>query len=91
MSVATVSTTPGAPVYTTITEGAPTQVMARVSNRPLLSPNSEPYDYFSPHTGLVQFAFADGSVHALSSEVAIPVLQALATRAGGETISAGDW
>jgi prepilin-type N-terminal cleavage/methylation domain-containing protein/prepilin-type processing-associated H-X9-DG protein len=91
MSVAVVTTTPGAPVYITITEGLPTQVMARIGNRALLAPTSEPYDFFSAHRGLVQFAFADGSVHALSSEVAIPVLQALATRAGGEPVSAGDW
>jgi prepilin-type processing-associated H-X9-DG protein len=91
MTVAYAVTTPGAPVYTTITEGAPVLVMARISNRPLLVPNSEPYDFFSAHAGLVQFAFADGSVHALSGDVSVEVLQALATRAGGEVISAGDW
>jgi prepilin-type N-terminal cleavage/methylation domain-containing protein/prepilin-type processing-associated H-X9-DG protein len=91
MSVAIAVTTPGAPVYTTITEGAPTQVMARIGNRTLLAPTSEPYDFFSAHPGLVQFAFADGSVHTLSGDVSISVLQALATRAGGEAVSAGDW
>jgi prepilin-type N-terminal cleavage/methylation domain-containing protein len=82
-------TTPGAPVYTGFAEPAPTMVMARINHRPLNSPLSEPYDFFSPHRDLVQFVFADGSVHALSSSVDITVLQALATRAGGETV--GDY
>ncbi|MSQ95259.1 MAG: DUF1559 domain-containing protein [Gemmataceae bacterium] len=77
-------TAPGAPVYATIMVGSPTQVMARISNRPLLSPNSEPYDFFSAHSNRVQFVFADASVHAISSSVSVPVLRALATRAGSE-------
>src|SRR5205823_5010582 len=80
LSGAVVTTTPGAPVYAAVTELAPTQVMARIGNRPLLAPNSEPYDFFSPHAGMVNFGFADGSVRPLSSEVSYTVLQALATR-----------
>ena len=91
MSGVMVVTTPGAPVNLTQTEGAPCQVMARICNRNLLSPNAEPYDFFSPHRVVVQFVFADGSVHPLSTQVSIPVLMALATRAGGETIDAGDY
>ena len=91
MSGAVVTTTPGAPVYAAVTEAAPTQVMARIGNRTLLAPNSEPYDFFSPHAGLVNFAFADGSVRPLSSEVSATVLQALATRAGGELVSPDDY
>ena len=74
-------------MYAAVTEMAPTQVMARIGNRNLLAPNSEPYDFFSPHAGMVNFVFADGSVRPLSSEVSYPVLQALATRAGGELIT----
>jgi prepilin-type N-terminal cleavage/methylation domain-containing protein/prepilin-type processing-associated H-X9-DG protein len=88
---AAVTTTPGAPVLATVTEGAPTQVMARVSRRPLLDPNSEPYDFFSPHPSMVQFVFADGSVRALSENVDFSVLQALATRGGGEAVSGEDY
>jgi prepilin-type N-terminal cleavage/methylation domain-containing protein len=90
MSGCAVTTTAGAPVYTTIAEAAPTEVMARIANRTLLDPNSEPYDFFSPHTAVVHFVFADGSVHALSSTVSIPVLQALGTIAGGEPMSLSD-
>jgi prepilin-type N-terminal cleavage/methylation domain-containing protein len=86
-----VTTMPGAPVYSSITEGAPAQVMARISARQLLDPNSEPYDFFSAHTNTVGFVFADGSVHSLRSDVAMEVLGALATRSGGEIVSANDY
>ena len=91
MSAGTVRTTPGAPVYNSIVEMAPPMCMARTWNKPLNSPFSEPYDFFSPHGAVVQFVFADGSVHALSQGVDPTVLQALATRAGGEPISGGDY
>jgi type II secretory pathway pseudopilin PulG len=91
MSGCAVSTTPGAPVYTTVMEAPPTQVMARVPNRALFDPNSEPYDFFSPHGTVVHFVFADGSVHALTSQTTVPVLQALATINGGETLSLSDY
>lgn len=83
----TVVTTPGAPVYTTVVEGPPTQAMARIGRRPLQNPNSEPYDFFSPHRQIVNFVFADGAVHALSSDIDVTVLWALASRAGGEVVS----
>jgi prepilin-type N-terminal cleavage/methylation domain-containing protein len=91
LTPAVVVTTPGAPVSLTMTEGSPTQVMARIGHRTLMDPNSEPYDFFSPHNGVVQFVFGDGSVHALSTGVSLPVLQALATRNGGESIGASDY
>lgn len=91
MSGGSVTTMPGAPVYATVSEGAPTQVMARQGNRQLLDPNSEPYDFFSPHPGVVQFVFADGSVHTLSRTLSVPVLQALASRAGEEPIAETDY
>jgi prepilin-type N-terminal cleavage/methylation domain-containing protein len=91
MSGCAVSTTPGAPVYATVMEAPPTQVMARIPNRVLFDPNSEPYDFFSAHGDVVHFVFADGSVHALTSQVSIPVLQALATINGGETVSSSDY
>ena len=69
-----------------ITEPAPTMVLARVGSKPLNSPYSEPYDFFSPHARIVNFAFADGSVRGLSSTVDPLVLQALATRSSGEVV-----
>jgi prepilin-type processing-associated H-X9-DG protein len=91
MTGGTCRTTPGAPVYTAIIEMAPTMALARVGRKALNDPYSEPYDFFSGHGGVVQFVFADGSVHALSTGVRVPVLQALATRGGDEPISAGDF
>ncbi len=46
--------------------------------------------FFSEHTGGVQFLFVDGHVSFLSSSIDYKVYQALTTRAGGETIS-GDY
>ena len=84
ITAGTVRTTPGAPVYNSIAELAPVMVMARVGNKTLNSPYSEPYDFFSPHGQVVQFVFADGSVHPLSNAIDVPVLQALATINGAE-------
>jgi hypothetical protein len=86
-----VTTVPGAPVLASVSESAPTQVMARIGNRGVLDPRTEPYDFFSPHASIVQFVFADASVHSISENVSYPVLQALATRAGGEAVSADDY
>jgi prepilin-type N-terminal cleavage/methylation domain-containing protein len=91
MSAGTVRTTPGAPVFNSVVVMAPVMPMARTWNKPLNDPYSEPYDFFSPHGPVVQFVFADGSVHSLSQGVNVTVLQALATRAGGEPVSGSDY
>jgi prepilin-type N-terminal cleavage/methylation domain-containing protein len=85
----TCQTTAGAPVYSSMTEKAPAMILARIGNRTLNSPYSEPYDFFSPHVGKVFFVFADTSVHGLTTEVDLQVLHALATRNGGEDV--GDY
>jgi hypothetical protein len=81
----TVRTTPDAPVYRSSVFPASSMVMARIAKHQLNDPYSEPSDFFSPHTNVVQFVFADGSVHALRSDTDLTVLHALATRAGNET------
>ena len=87
MTDGTIRTTPGAPVYVAIYEDPPAMVMARIGRRQLLDPFCEPYDFFSPHPQIVQFVFADGSVHPLSSGVPTATLQALAMRSGGEVVN----
>jgi hypothetical protein len=84
-------TTPGAPVYVALREPPSVMVMARVGKRRLMDPHSEPYDFFSPHRDVIHFAFADGSARPLSTAVSLDVLAALATRSGGEVISASDY
>ncbi len=88
MTGGTVRTTPSAPVYGAITELAPAMVLARVGNRTLNSPYSEPYDFFSPHVVVVFFLFADGSVHGLATTTDRDTLHALATRGAGEVVEA---
>jgi prepilin-type N-terminal cleavage/methylation domain-containing protein len=87
MTGGTSRTTPNAPVYVSISEPAPTMVMARTARHYLNGPYSEPYDFFSPHTGVCLFVFADGHVRALHSTLELSVLQALSTRDGGEVLS----
>ena len=84
MTGGTVRTTPGAPVYIANVELAPTMVLARIGNRSLNSSYSEPYDFFSPHTDVVFFLFADGSVQGLTASLDLDTLHALATRARGD-------
>jgi hypothetical protein len=54
--------------------------MARIGNRSLNSPYSEPYDFFSPHVDVVFFVFADGSVRGLTSNTELEAVHAMATR-----------
>jgi prepilin-type N-terminal cleavage/methylation domain-containing protein len=91
MTGGTARTTPDAPVYLSIAESAPVMVMARIGNKPLNNPYCEPYDFFSAHRNLVYFVLADGSVHGLSTQTDVTVLQALATRSGDEPIGSGDF
>ena len=86
ITAGTVRTTPGAPVFTSVIEGAPAMTLARLGNRALNSEWSEPYDFFSGHPQLVYFLFADGSVHGLSTSTDHDLLHALATRWGKEVV-----
>ena len=84
-----VRTTPNAPVYTSAIMPPVTMPMARVGMKSLNDPWSEPYDFFTPHHAVANFAFCDGSVHSIRTAVNVTTLQQLATRAGGETV--GSW
>jgi prepilin-type processing-associated H-X9-DG protein len=85
-------TTPEAPVFVSAIEPAPTLVMARLTGRrPLNDPYSEPYDFFSPHPQVVNFVFADGSVHGLRTTISFHAQRALATRAGGEVLDGSEY
>lgn len=53
-------------------------------------PNGEVNQFYSRHPGGVNFAFADGHVAFLKTTLSSTTFKALATRAGGETIS-GDY
>jgi prepilin-type N-terminal cleavage/methylation domain-containing protein len=86
MTGGTARTTPGAPVYQSLIEPAPTMPLAHIHTRVINDPNSEPYDFFSPHPGVIVFGFADGSVHSISLSMDVQIMQALATRAGNEAI-----
>ena len=92
LSNGSVRTTPGAPVYHTALEEAPVQVMAGPTNGITLNdPNSTPYCFFGPHPNQVLFTFADGSARPLRTSTPFAVLEALATRAGGESLSDADY
>jgi hypothetical protein len=86
MTGGTVRTTPGAPVYTSIIELSPAMSLARIGNRTLNSPFSEPYDFFSGHLGVVYFLFADGHVRNFTPSTDAEVLHSLATINGGELV-----
>jgi prepilin-type N-terminal cleavage/methylation domain-containing protein len=91
MTGGTVRITPGAPVHRNIIEPAPTMVMAHAGSHTINSDLSEPYDFFSPHVGVIHFAFADGSVRRLSFTTDTTVLQALATIDGGDIANGQDF
>ncbi len=61
----------------------------RQINKPI--PGTNYYNYWaSNHDGLVNYAFADGSVKSLTSTIKRDVLVKLMTRAGGESISGSE-
>ena len=54
-------------------------------------PRAHVEDYWSRHPGGVNFLFGDGSVHFIKDSISSTVYRALATRAGGEVISADSY
>jgi prepilin-type N-terminal cleavage/methylation domain-containing protein len=51
------------------------------------SPESDDRDVSAPHSGIAQFLLCDGSVRPIRETIALPVYEALGTRAGGEPVS----
>jgi prepilin-type N-terminal cleavage/methylation domain-containing protein/prepilin-type processing-associated H-X9-DG protein len=51
---------------------------------PCLSEEENCVGFGGPHPGTIQFAFCDGSVHAISVETSLLVFEKLATRAAGD-------
>ncbi|MFL5243785.1 MAG: DUF1559 domain-containing protein [Gemmataceae bacterium] len=87
----TTRVTPGAPTSSNALEKAATQVLAHTGSHTLNDASADPDDFFTPHTGNVQFVFGDGSVRPVSNGIKLAILQALSTRAGGEVVNAGDY
>lgn len=80
--------TPGAPVSNpSAIEDAPTQALAHVDVESINDPTGNEEDFYTPHGTTAIFLFADGSVHGISTNVGLSVLQALCTRNGGEPIN----
>jgi prepilin-type N-terminal cleavage/methylation domain-containing protein/prepilin-type processing-associated H-X9-DG protein len=83
--------TAGAPTSSTAVEGAPTQTLAHTGSHALNDPASDPDDFFGAHDGGVTFLFADGAARTLRPKTSLEVIQALSTRAGGETLAGVDY
>ena len=73
-------------------EEAFTMVLGPVGNqdgpRTPNHPRAHVEDYWSRHPGGVNFLFTDGSVHFVKNTISPQVFQSLATRRGGEVVSA---
>lgn len=92
VSLGTTRITPGAPVNNpTAFEDAPTQALVHVSVHTLNDPNADPEDFFGPHIGVVILLFGDGSVRPVKAGLDLSILQALATRNGGEVVNSADF
>jgi hypothetical protein len=92
VSMGTTRVTPGAPTANlTAVEEAPTQTLVHVAVHTINDANADPEDFFTPHPGNAVFLFADGTVHTLRTEIRLSILQALATRNGGESVNPDDY
>jgi prepilin-type N-terminal cleavage/methylation domain-containing protein len=87
VSGGTTRITPGAPTTNlSAVEEAATQVLVHVAVHTLNDVNSDPEDFFTPHPSVALFLFADGSVRPVHHRIPLSLLQALATRNGGEVL-----
>jgi prepilin-type processing-associated H-X9-DG protein len=84
--------TPGAPVNNPgAIEDAPTLTLVHVAVHTINDANADPEDFFTPHPGTANFLFVDGSVRPVRTGIDLSVLQALATRNGGEVVNPDDY
>jgi prepilin-type N-terminal cleavage/methylation domain-containing protein len=84
--------TPNAPVINpNVIEDAPTQTLAHIDIEMFNDPRADSEDFFSPHTGVGLFLFADGSVRSITTSLSLSTFQALCTRDGGEVVNSGDF
>jgi prepilin-type N-terminal cleavage/methylation domain-containing protein/prepilin-type processing-associated H-X9-DG protein len=62
---------------------------AKTTSNTNYSPGDWPnvYSFRSRHTGGLNFAYVDGSVHFVTDSISLPVYRAMATIRGGETLS----
>ena len=89
VSFGTTRITPGAPTFnSTAIEDAPTQTLAHIDVETINDPRGDEEDFFTPHTGVGNFLFVDGSVRSLRTSLSLGVLQGLATRNGNEVVNA---
>jgi prepilin-type N-terminal cleavage/methylation domain-containing protein len=65
------------------------EVLATTSTTGPNPANANPAGFCGSHTGLTQFAMADGSVHGIKATINPTVYQALSTRNGREAIDSG--
>jgi prepilin-type N-terminal cleavage/methylation domain-containing protein/prepilin-type processing-associated H-X9-DG protein len=72
----------GGSLVVTQTKGAPGPCALNCTNQ---------WEVYSFHPGGANAVFADGSLHFLKADMSIRVLASLATRAGGEVVSDGDY
>jgi prepilin-type processing-associated H-X9-DG protein len=86
---AVIRTTPGAPVFWTVTQPPHIMPLARIFHKPLQDIYAEPYDFFTAHNQTIPFAFCDGSVRDLSVKTHQQVLRAYASRNSGDSLDEG--
>jgi prepilin-type N-terminal cleavage/methylation domain-containing protein/prepilin-type processing-associated H-X9-DG protein len=91
MTGGTVQTTPGAQVFVSAIEPAQAMPLAQAFNHPLNDGSSDPLNFYSAHPGVLPAVFADGHVQGITTSASLITLQALATKAGGETIAVGNY
>jgi prepilin-type processing-associated H-X9-DG protein/prepilin-type N-terminal cleavage/methylation domain-containing protein len=66
-------------------------VVAHAGEVAINAPGTTPADFYSPHGGMANFLFADGSVRPVRSTIALASYHALCTRSGGEVISSDSY
>jgi prepilin-type N-terminal cleavage/methylation domain-containing protein/prepilin-type processing-associated H-X9-DG protein len=78
--------TPGGPSRSRKLGQGGVQVLARIGDKPLNDPNSDPDDFFSPHPDGINFLMGDGAVRFVRFSVDRATLRAMATRNGDELL-----